>query len=83
MKKNMLIWFGHVEYTALEWVKEWQKRFMTEKWAVREVGEIPLDLRKHSIEVTGGRSRKKYEEPEGMYEEVDDSGRGERAMQVS
>ena len=27
----------------------------------------------------GGRSRKKHEDPpEGMYEEVDDSGRGER-----
>ena len=29
---------------------------------------------------TGGRSRKKHEDPEGMYEEVEDSGRGERVM---
>ena len=40
-----------------------------------------VDLRKHSIEDTGGRSRKKHEDPpKGMYEEVDDSGRGERSM---
>ena len=33
------------------------------------------------IKDTGGRSRKKHEEPpEGVYEEVDDSGRGERGM---
>ena len=40
-----------------------------------------MDLRKHSINDTGGRSRKKHEDPaEGMYDEVDDSGRGERGM---
>ena len=40
------------------------------------------DLRKHSIKYTGGRSRKKHEDsPEGMCEEVDDSGRGESGMQ--
>ena len=40
-----------------------------------------VDLRKHSMKDTGGRSRKKYEDlPEGMYEEVDDSGQGERGM---
>ena len=39
------------------------------------------NLRKHSIKDTGGRSCKKHENlPEGMYEEVDDSGRGERGM---
>ena len=43
--------------------------------------ETPLDLRKHSIKDTGGRSRKKLEDPtEGMYEEVDDSGGGERGV---
>ena len=41
-----------------------------------------VDLRKHSIKGIKGRSRKKHEDrPEGMYEEVDDSGRGERGMQ--
>ena len=43
--------------------------------------ETSVDLRKHSIKITGGRSRKKHEtSPEGMYEEVDDSARGERGM---
>ena len=33
------------------------------------------DERNHSIKDTGGKSRKKHKEPpEGMYEEVDDSG---------
>ena len=45
---------------------------------VREIGG---DLRKHSIKDTGGKSYKKHEDsPEGMYEEVDNSGRGERGM---
>ena len=40
-----------------------------------------MDLQKHSIKDTGGRSRKKHEDPpKGMYEEVDDSGRGERVL---
>ena len=40
-----------------------------------------VDLRKHSIRDTGGRSRKKHEDlPEGIYEEVDDSGRGESGI---
>ena len=40
-----------------------------------------VDLRKHSIEDTRGRSRKKHKDPpKGMYEKVDDSGRGERGM---
>ena len=44
---------------------------------VREVGEASIDLRKHSFKDTGVRSRKKHEDPpDGMYEEVDDSGRG-------
>ena len=38
-----------------------------------------VDLQKHSIKDTRGRSRKKHEDPsEGMYEEFDDSRRGER-----
>ena len=48
---------------------------------VREIGETSVDLRKHSNKDTGGRSRKKHEDPpEGMYEEVHDSGRGKRGM---
>ena len=40
-----------------------------------------VDLRKRSTKDTGGRSREKHDDPpEGMYEEVDDSGRGERGM---
>ena len=40
-----------------------------------------VDLRKHSITDTEEKSRKKHEDlPEGMYEEVNDSGRGERDM---
>ena len=40
-----------------------------------------FDLRKHSIKDTRVRSREKHESPpEGMYEEVDDRGRGERGM---
>ena len=39
-------------------------------------------FRKHSNKDIGGRSHKKYEaSPEVMYEEVDDSERGERGMQ--
>ena len=60
-------------------MKEWQKRFYTEKWTVREVEETSVGLRKYSIKDTGGRSRKKHEDPpEDMYEAVNDSGRGER-----
>ena len=36
---------------------------MMEKRAVREVGETSVDLRKYSIKDTGGRSRKKHEDP--------------------
>ena len=39
--------------------------------------ETSVDLQKHSIKDTEGRSRKKHEDPKGIYEEVDDSGRGE------
>ena len=47
---------------------------------VKEIGETSVDLRKHSIKDTGGRSRKKYEDPpEGMYEDVDGE-RDERAL---
>ena len=36
---------------------------------------------KNSIKHIGRKSRKKHEDPaEGMYEEVDDSGQGERGM---
>ena len=38
-------------------------------------------LRKHIIKDIGGRSRKMHDDTsEGMYEEVDDSGRGERVV---
>ena len=54
---------------------------MIEKRVVREVGETSVDLRKQNIKDTGERSRKKQEDvPEGMYEEVIDSERGERGM---
>ena len=43
--------------------------------------DVKVDLRKHNIKDTGGSSRKKHKDPpEGMYEEFDDSGRGERGM---
>ena len=43
--------------------------------------ETSVNLRKHSFKDTGVGSRKKHEDfPEGMYEEVDDSGRGQRGM---
>ena len=48
--------------------------------SVREVG-TSVDLQNHSIKDIGGRSRKKHEDtPDCMYEEVDDSGRGEPGM---
>ena len=35
----------------------------------------------NSIKYTGGRSRKKHENPpDGMYKEIHDNGRGERGM---
>ena len=44
-------------------------------------GRTSIDLRKHNIKDTGGRLCKKHENPpEGMYEEVDDSGRDEKGM---
>ena len=54
-----------------EWMmKECQKRFMMEKWVVKEIG---WDLWKYNIKDTGGKSRKKQEDPpEGMYKEVND-----------
>ena len=56
---------------------------MMEKWAVREVGGDLVDLWKHSIKDTGGRSRKKPEDlPGSMYEEIDDSERGERYLDI-
>ena len=40
-----------------------------------------VDLLKHSILNTGGRSPKKHEDPsKGMYEDVDERGRRERSM---
>ena len=40
-----------------------------------------LTFEKNSIKDTGGRPRKKHKDPsDGMYEEVDDSGRGERGL---
>ena len=45
--------------------------------------QTSVDLRKHtrSINDAGGRSGKKHEDyPKGMYDEVDDTGRGERGM---
>ena len=48
---------------------------------VRDIGETSVDLRKYNIKDTGGKSRKKHEDPsEDIVEEVDDSGRGERGM---
>ena len=45
--------------------------------------ESSVDLQKHNIKDTGGRSRKKHEDTlEVMYEEVGDSGRGERGMKT-
>ena len=42
--------------------------------------DTSVDLWKHSIKDTG-KSRKKHEDsPEGMYDGVDDSGRGERGI---
>ena len=47
-----------------------------------ETSEISVDLRKYRIKNTGGKPRKKHEGlPEGTYEEVDVSGRGERCLQ--
>ena len=42
----VLVWCSTGLGTSKEWViKEWQKRFMMEKWAVREVGgETSVDL---------------------------------------
>ena len=40
-------------------MKKWQKRFMMEKCAVREV-----DLRKHTVKNTGERAHKKHEDPQ-------------------
>ena len=43
--------------------------------------ETSVNLRKHSIKDTGGGSCKRHEDPpEGVYEEVDDSGQSERGM---
>ena len=52
------------------------------KWEIKEVdGDFGWPS---NIKDTGGRTRKKHEDPpKGMYEEVDDSGRGERGIQRS
>ena len=66
-------------------MKEWQKNIYYGKVSGKKSRGSPLkinvnkclfvsvDLRKHSIEDIGGRSRKKHAE-QGMYEVVDDSG---------
>ena len=78
MKKNVLSWFGHVERMSDE---RTAKQIYDRKMSCNRGRGRPLLTFKNSIKDTGGRSRKKHEDsPEDMYEEVDDSGRGERAM---
>ena len=71
------IYFYNIKENCVNWLKI--NNIILEKWVIREVGETSVDLQKHSIKDTGGKSRKK-DSPEGMYEEVDDRGRGERGM---
>ena len=58
MKKDVLSWFGHVELINDERMakKIYEGRF-TEKWAVWK-GDTSVDLQKHSIKDTEGKSRK-------------------------
>ena len=68
MNKNVLSWFGHVER-------------MSDERIAKKIYDGKIDLWKHSIKDTGGRSRKKHEDlPESMYKEIHDDGRGERGM---
>ena len=79
MKKNVLAWLGHVERMSDERMAK--EIYDGKVSGSRGTVETSVDLRKHSIKDTGGRSRKKHEHPpKGMYEAVDDSGRGERGM---
>ena len=73
----MLNWFGHVERNSDERIAK--KMYYGKVSGKRDRFFSSVHPRKHSIKDNGGRSRKKYEE-EGMYEEVYDSGRGERGI---
>ena len=78
MKNNVLRSFGHIEQMSDERMKI---RCMMEKWMVREVEEDLSGPAKKKIKDTEGRWRKKHEDPhEGIYEEVDDRGRGKIGM---
>ena len=79
MKKNVLSWFGHVEQISDE-------RMVKKIYDGKVSGKIGrgrpwLTFENTVLKTTGGRSRKTHEDStEGMYEEVDDSGRGERGI---
>ena len=78
MKKNVLSWFGHVERMSDE---RMAKKIYDGKVSGKRGRRRSRLTFENSIKDTGGRSRKKHEDPpEGMYEKVDDSGRGERGM---
>ena len=52
-----------------------------EVYKIKSRAKDAYKIQKHSIKDTGGRSRKKQEDStDGMYEVVDDNGRGERGM---
>ena len=78
MKKNVLSWFGHVERMSDE---RMAKKIYEGKVSGKRGRRRSQLTFENSIKDTGGRWRKKHEDsPEGMYKEVDDSGRGERGM---
>ena len=72
---------------ATRWRTELQIATWNATWNVRggmeeKMNELLDVMDDRDLDVdTGGRSRKKHEDPpKGVYEEVDDSGRGERGM---
>ena len=61
MKKNVLSWFGHVERMSDERMAK--KIYDGKASGKRGRGRTAVDLRKHIIKDTGGRSCKKHEGP--------------------
>ena len=77
MKKNVLSWFGHVERMSDE---RMAKKIYDGKVCGKRGRRRPRLTFESTVSKILEKDKKHEDPPEGMYEEVDDSGRGERGM---
>ena len=82
MKKNVVSWFGYVERMSDERMPK--KTFNGNVSGKRGWGRPRLTFENTVSKILEERQRKTHEDPpKSTYEEVDDSGRGERGLQRS